>query len=151
LEDVVIEIYAAASMAGTNTLPASTSLTDKSGAFQTPHLAPGKYRVRCLDLKGAVVPGGETLVTVSGDAAPAAVAFQIPRPPTGVTAQDGVWRYYTRFDGLASGAGGGLKFDRQGNLWISGDGLTRFDGGNISHLHHARWPAEEQCRNPVGG
>jgi len=146
LEDVAVKAIATALLKETNALAVDTGLTDKSGAFELVHLGPGQYQVRCVDMQGTVVPGAETLVTVTGEAPPAPVAFQIPRPQPGIPPHDSAWRYYTRFDGLASGAGKGLKFDKQGNLWVAGDGLSRFDGQTF----HSYTTREGLPNNQIG-
>jgi len=109
---------------------AATTLSDEAGRYRFLNLKPGRYQVRCY------IPG-EYLYYGAKTAASQGAILQVERgrrlnnidfrfPPF----KKGVWRHYTRLDGLVHNTVNKIYVDSEGFLWLGTDvgGISRFDG-----------------------
>ena len=108
----------------------ATTLSDESGKYQFLNLKPGDYQVRCYT--GEYVYFGQKTPTMKGpilrverDKKLNNIDFRFP------PFKKGVWRHYTRLDGLVHNTVNIIYVDPEGFLWLGtevGGGISRFDG-----------------------
>jgi len=107
----------------------STVLSDESGKYQFINLKPGDYQVRCytgeyvyFDQKTPQMKG--TILRVEPEKTLNNIDFRFP------PFKKGLWRHYTRMDGLAHNTVNTIYVAPEGFLWLGSDagGISRFDG-----------------------
>ena len=124
----------------------ATTLSDESGKYQFINLKPGDYQVRCYT--GEYVYFGQQAPTMTGTILRVEHMMNSTFDQTflkfeGKTLKNidfrfppfkkGVWRHYTRLDGLVHNTVNRIYVDSEGFIWLGTDsgGISRFDGGEF--------------------
>ena len=112
---------------------AATTLSDEDGRYRFINLRPGRYQVRCY-IPGEYLYYGQKTAASQG----AILQVEHARTLNNIDFQfppikRGVWRHYTRMDGLAHNTVNKIHVDPDGFLWLGTDtgGISRFDGNQF--------------------